>query len=202
MNNLAYMGQDGQKVAPKVEELLRKELAAGGPIAYVVEGEGSGISAQSVLKDVGSSLFGGKVTPLLTIHFDITQPRSTQLDVYMMRQGLGCIAGSLAFATVVSKRLTGQVSFGDDGKFMGDADAAGRLNARKDLLKKCDVFAMKEGGLAGSEIKIQRTLIITPHEGGAQIVAVTLPRTKSMGFSASFGSKEFLEIAAQIESTL
>lgn len=29
MNNLAYMGQDGQTVAPKVEELLNKELGEG-----------------------------------------------------------------------------------------------------------------------------------------------------------------------------
>ena len=28
MNNLAYMGQDGQTVAPKVQELLGKELAS------------------------------------------------------------------------------------------------------------------------------------------------------------------------------
>ncbi len=28
MNNLDYSGQDGQKLAPKAEELLRKELAA------------------------------------------------------------------------------------------------------------------------------------------------------------------------------
>lgn len=203
MNNLAYMGQEGEKVAPKVEELLRKELAAGGPITYTVEGEGGGnVSARSVLNDVGSSLFGGKVTPALTIHFDIPQPQSTQLDVYMMRQGLGCVAGSLAYAAVVSKRIASEVSFGDDGKFTGDADAAGKLNARKDLLKKCDAFAMKEGGLGGFKLKIPRTLKIIPNEGGARLVAVTLPRTKSMGFSASLGSKEFLEIAAQIEATL
>jgi len=203
MNNLAYMGQDGQTVAPKVEELLGKELAAGGPIPFSVESEGGGgISARSVLKDVGSSLFGGNATPLFTIHFDIKQPRPIQLDVHMIRKGAGCFAGSLAYATVLSKRIAGEASLGDDGRFTGNADATGKLNAKKDLLKKCDAFAMKKGGLAGSEIQIQRTLKIAPQESEAQLIAVTLPRSKSMGFSASMGSKEFLEIVDLLEATL
>ena len=203
MNNLAYMGQDGQTVAPKVEELLRKELAASGPIAFTVEAEGAGgVSAGSVLQDVGASLFGGKVTPVFTIHFGISQPRPIQLDVHMLRKGLGCVGGSLAYATTLNKQLASPVTFDDNGKFAGDADAAAKLNGKKDLLKKCDAFAMKQGGLSGSEVKIQRTFRIAPHEGGAQLVAVTLPRSKSMGFSASLGSKEFLEIVGLIEGTL
>ncbi len=203
MNNLAYMGQDGQTVAPKVQELLGKELASNSPIHFAVESEGAGgASARSVLTDVATSLFGGKVVPLFTIHFDIVQPRAILLDVHMLRQGLGCIAGSLAYATTINKGIGGEVSFGDDGKFAGDAAVTAKLNSTKDLLKKSDAFAMKQGGLAGSEVKIQRTLRIVPQGSGAQLVAVTLPRTKSMGFSASFGSKEFLEIVGLLEATL
>jgi len=203
MNNLAYMGQDGQTVAPKVEELLRKELAASGPIAFQVESEeGGGVSAASVLQDVGTSLFGGKVTPVFTIHFHISQPRPLQLDVHMLRKGLGCVGGSLAYATVIGKRIAGQVTFDDNGKFTGEAEVAAKLNGKKDLLKKCDAFAMKQGGLAGSEVSIQRTLGVFPHQAGAQLIAVTLPRSKSMGFSASLGSKEFLEIVTLLDGTL
>lgn len=203
MNNLAYMGQDGQKVAPKVEELLHKELAAGGPITYEVEVEGaSDLGVGSVLKDVGASLFGGNITSLFIIHFHIMQPRSAELDVHMSRKGLGCVAGPLVYSAVVSKRIASEVSFGDDGKFAGEPDWAGKLNANRDLLKKCTAFAMKEGGLDGAEIKIPRRFTIAPHERGALIIGVTLPRSKSMGFSASLGSKEFFEISAQIEATL
>lgn len=61
MNNLAYMGQDGQTVAPKVQELLGKELASNSPIHFAVESEGAGgASARSVLTDVATSLFGEK----------------------------------------------------------------------------------------------------------------------------------------------
>lgn len=202
MNNLAYNGQDEQTVAPKVEELLAKELGTGAPIAHTVESEGGGVSAATVLKDVGTYLFRGKVTPLFTIHFDLTQPRPIKLDVHMIRRGLGCVAGSLAYATVLNKRIAGEAVLGDDGKFAGDGDTAGKLNAKKDLLKKCDAFAVKKGGLTGLEMEIQRTMKIAPQEGGAQCIAVTLPRSKSMGFSASMGSKEFVEIVGLLEATL
>ena len=85
---------------------------------------------------------------------------------------------------------------------MGDAEAAGKLNARKDLLKKCDAFAVKRSGIAGFELKIDRTLKIIPREDGALVVALTMPVSKSMGFSTSLDAKEFLEMVALLESTL
>ncbi len=75
-------------------------------------------------------------------------------------------------------------------------------NANKDLRKKCEAFAMKRGGMPDFELEIQRTMKIAPLQGGAQLIAVTLPRSKSMGFSASVGWKEFLEIVALLEATL
>ena len=202
MNNLAYMGQDGQTVVPKVEELLSKELGTSGPIPSSVEVEGGGVSAGSVLRDLGASVFGGNVTPLFTIHFQLTQPRAAQLDVHMLRKGLGCVGGPLAYAAGLSKAIPGDVAMADDGRFTGDAGAADRLNANKDLRKKCEAFAVKKGGLAGSEMEIPRTLKIVSRDGAAQLIAVTLPKSKSMGFSASLGAKEFLELASAVDSAL
>jgi hypothetical protein len=203
MNNLAYGNQDRDKLGVQVEELLRKELAAGGPVPYEVEDAGTAeTSARSMLKDAGTYLLGGGTTRLLTIHFHLAQPRAADLDVHLNRQGVGCYAGSLVFSTVIGKGVAGEVSFGDDGKFTGDADAAGKLNAKKEVVKKVAAFAMKTGGLTSFEVTIPRHFKIAPHERGAQIVGVTLPRSKSMGFSASFGSKDFFEIATLIEETL
>ncbi len=203
MNNLAYGSQDKQSVASKVEELLRKELAAPAPVMYAVEDEGAGeVGARTMLKDVRTSLLGGSATPLFTIHFQITQPRVAGLDVHLNRQGVGCFTGALVYSTALAKPIGGEVSFGDDGKFSGDATAAGRLNARKDLLKKCSAFAVTKGGLTSFEMKIPRILKIAPREHGAEIVAVTLPRSKSMGFSASLGSGEFFELASEIDAAL
>jgi hypothetical protein len=203
MNNLAYANQDREKVASKVEELLRKELEAAGPVSFEVEEANPGeTGARSMLKDVGASLFGGDAVRLFTIHFHLTQPRPMDLDVHLNRQGAGCVGGALVYDIVLNKRVGSEVSLVDDGKFAGDAEGAGKLNAKKDLLKKCGAFAVKEGGLEGFKLKIPRTLRIAPHPNGAQLVAATLPRSKSMGFSASLGSKEFLEIAALIEAAL
>jgi hypothetical protein len=203
MNNLAYANQDKEKISPKVEELLRKELSAGGPITYEVQDAGTGeTGARSMLKDAGTFLFGGNTSRLVTIRFHITQPRSAELDVHMNRQGAGCYAGSLVFSSVLNKRIAGEVSFGEDGKFAGNADAAGKLNANKELVKKCNAFAMTQGGITGFEVRIPRYFKIAPYDYGAQIVGATLPRSKSMGFSASFGSKEFWEIVSLIEGAL
>jgi hypothetical protein len=204
MNNLAYGGQDPQKIGAQVEELLRKELGAGGPILFEIEDAGTAEkSASSILKDVGTHLFSGDTTRLLTLHFHITQPRAAELDVRMNRQGLGCYAGSLIFSTVIGKKVGGEVSFSDKGEFAGDATAAGKLNAQKDVRKKCEAFAVSKGGITGFEVKLpSRTFKIAPHERGAEIVGVTLPKSKSMGLSATFNSKEFFELAAQIEALL
>jgi hypothetical protein len=203
LNNLAYSNQDPQKIGPKVEELLRKELGTAGPVSYQVEDAGAGeISAASMLKDAGTFLFGGSTTHLLTIHFHLTQPRAADLDVHMNRQGAGCYPGSLVFSAVSTKSIAGEVSFGDDGKFAGDAAAAGKLNASKETLKNCNAFAMTEGGLTGFEVKNPRLFKIAPNASGAQIVGATMARSKSMGFSASFGSKEFFELVSLIETAL
>ncbi len=203
MNNLAYASRDKDNVAPKVEELLRKELAAPAPVVYEVEDEGAGeLSAGSVLNDVRTSLLGGSATPLFTIHFQILQPRAAGLDVRLNRQGVGCFAGALVYSAALAKPLGGEVSFGDDGKFSGDSAAAAKLNARKDLLKKCSAFAVTKGGLTSFELKIPRIFKITPHERGAEIVAVTLPRSKSMGLSATLCSGDFFELASAIEAAL
>jgi|SRR5579872_3934974 len=203
MNNLAYGSQDKEKVAPKVEELLRKELAATAPMAYTVEEEGNaGVTAKSLLKDMSTTLFGGAETPLFTVHFQIAQPRPIELGVHMKRKGVGCVGGPLVFSATVGKPCGSGVALGDDGKFTGDAAVAGKLNASKDILKKSNAFAMTNGGMPGSEMKIPRTLKIVAGERGTEIVAVTLPRSKSMGFSASLGSGDFFELVSGIEALL
>lgn len=202
MNNGAY-GRDGQTIAPKVLELLTKDLGGAVSASFTIENaEVEAITAKSIFKDMSTTYFGGKAKLLLTIHFAISQPRAMELDAHLIQQGAGSTLGRLAYATTVGKRVAGPVSLGDDGKFTGDAQAAGKLNTRKDLLKKCDAFAVKEGGITGFELKIDRILKIIPGENGAQVVAVTMPVSKSFGFSASLGAKEFLEVVALLESAL
>ena len=203
MNNGAYMGQDGQTIGTKLQELLGKDLGAGGPIPFTVETEGTAtVSLRSVLGDLATTFFGGRPTPLFAVHFEVSQPRAFQLEAHMHQQGMGCATGSLAYSAKLGKKVGGAVRLGDDGKFSGDAETAGKLNGKKEVVKKCEAFAVKQGGIAGFELKIPRTLQITPHEGGAKLVAVTLPKSKSMGFGATLGAKEFLEMVAAVEGAL
>jgi hypothetical protein len=64
------------------------------------------------------------------------------------------------------------------------------------------VVITPRGGLGVCRNAVQTDSKIASHERGAQLVGVTLPRSKSMGFSASFGSQDFFEVSTQIEATL
>ena len=203
MNNLAYANQKPEHVGNKIEELLRDELGVPGPFAREVVDEGAGPAGlRSMLHDAGKYILSGEATRLFSIRYHFMTPRETDVEAHLIREGLGCYCGSLIYATKLGKRVAGDVIFGDDGKFTGDAAAAGRLNANKDVLKKCDAFAVTRGGLTGFKLKIPRYLKLLPNEGGAQLVAATLPKSKAMGFSATLRSKEFFELVTQIEAEL
>jgi len=202
MNNLVYGNQKQDEIATKVEELLRKELGSGSLIPYKTEAqttEETGV--KTTLHDVWTALKSGQTTELFSIHFQLRTPRAFDLEVHMNRQGMGCYAGPLVYTAVIEATVASEVVFNENGQFVGDG-AASKLNASKDVLKKSDAFAAKGGGISGFELKIPRYLKIIPQASGAQITAVTLPRSKSMGFSATFNTKEFLELIQKLEAAL
>jgi len=202
MNNLAYGHQRQDEIATKVEELLRKELGCGSLIPYkIVAQTTEETGVKTTLHDVWTALKSGQTTELFSIHFQLSTPRAFDLEVHMNRQGAGCYAGPLVYSVVIGVAVPSEVTFDENGQFVGDG-AASKLNASKDVLKKSDAFAVKQGGISGFEVKIPRFLKITPHASGAQITAVTLPRSKSMGFSATFNTKEFLELVQKLEVRL
>ncbi len=207
MNNLAYNSQQPDKVGPQVEEKLRKEVGASAPIGYKVEDQGGTTSVGSVLSDMARGLFGGKSELLFTLVFDLTQPRRAELRAAVARQGVGCHVGGLLYSIQLAKSVKSEVtleppkSFGT-AKFMGDAEAIGKLNAKGDLLKRVAKFARTETELGGLKIKIDRLVKIVPQESGTLLAISTLGRPTSMGFDASLDAKEFFDIAAQIEALL
>lgn len=203
MNNLAYANQKPEEIANKVEQLLRKELGGDGMILYEIEEENAPpTGANTMLKDFWTAMKGGVTTRLLTLHFHLKAPRAFDLDVTLNRQGAGCYAGPLVYKATLAKPVSGEVQLGEDGKFTGDAALSGKLNAVKDVLKQCAAFAVQKGGISGFELTIPRLLKIAPEAGKTQLVAVTLPRSKSMGFSATFNSKEFFELLPKLEAVL
>ncbi len=207
MNNLAYISQQPDKVAPQVEEKLRKETGASAPILYKVEDQGGTTSVSSVLSDVARGLFGGRSELLFTLVFEMTEPRRAELRAAVARQGVGCHVGTLLYSIQLAKPVKSEVtleppkSFGM-AKFTGDAEALAKLNAKGDLLKRIAKFARTESELGGLKIKIERWVKLLPQDNGALLVISTLGRPTSMGLDASLDAKEFFDIAAQIESLL
>jgi hypothetical protein len=209
MNNLAYTSQSVETIGPKVEEKIREEIGAPGPLPYQVEGGGADTATVgSFFRDIGAALVGGHSDVLFNLHFDLPQPRPTHLQVSMNRQGVGSHAGLLIYSAQLAKPVAGEVILEDPkmfgkSKFTGDATASAKLNANGDLIKRVNNLARVESQSGGLKLKIKRFCKIIPQsDGSSMLVLSTLPRPIKMGFSASVDAVEFGEIASMIEAAL
>ncbi len=208
MNNLAYGNQQPDKVGPQVEEKLRKELGAAAPLPYQVEaGDAAATSAATVLGDVAKGLFGGRPDLLFTLVFDLSAPRPAQLRASVDRQGVGCHVGALVYSARLSKPVKGEASldapkmFGGS-KFSGDADTAGKLNGKGDLLKRLGKLVRTEAEIGGQTIHGERLVKVSPSDGGSLVILSTLPRPTSMGMDAALDAKDFFDVLGMIEAAL
>src|SRR5260370_178384 len=208
MNNLAYSTQKVEKVGPKIEELIRKEVGASSALPYEVEDGGAGkTTAGTVLAESVKTLFGGKETLLYTLYFNLTHPRPANLEVHVNKQGVGCHVGSLLYSTMLAKPVSGEASleapktFGSS-KFTGDSVASQKLNASGDLVKRANKFARTESQSGGITIKVDRFFKVVPQGSGSLLVIRTLPRPTSMGMSATVDAKDFFDIAAMLDASL
>ena len=208
MNNLAYSTQVPEKVAAKIEEVLRKDLEAGQLLSYDIEKEEvSKTTVGSVLKDISTAVFGGKEERLLSVSFNINEPRSINIIVGVNKQGIGCHVGSILFYGNINKAVKAEImleepkAFGTS-KFKGDStDDIAKLNSNKDLLKLADKFAKTKTTVSGG-LKLDRFFKIIPSEEASIVVVNTLARSTSMGFGATTDAKDFFTILTLIEQTL
>ena len=208
MNNLLYGNQQPEKVSAQVEEKLRKELGDTVPVPFQIEsGEAGKTTVGSVLGDMGRALIGGHANLLFALIFDIAAPRPAQLRVSVVRQGVGCYVGSLLYSTKLSKSVKSEVTleppktFGSS-KFIGDTEAAAKLNAKGDIAKRVGKFARTQSDMGSITVKMDRLFKIVPQDSGSLLVINTLPRMTSMGMDAAMDSKEFMGIAGLIEAAL
>jgi hypothetical protein len=207
MNNLAYTKQKSEDVAPKVEEILRKDLGVNDNLSYSIAEAGTGMGAlSSIAADAGRFIFGGAETVLFSQKFDIASPRPITVEMNINRQGIGSHVGSITFTAYIKKPVSGEVAleapktFGTS-KFVGDANVAGKLNGNKDLLKACDKLARVKSDIGGG-IKMERYCKVIPSADGAYVVIITLGRATSMGMSATTDVKDFFGIVNMIEAAL
>lgn len=208
MNNLAYNSQDAATVGPKVEEKVREEIGASGPVTYKVEmGEGTKATVGRFLSDIGHTLLGGTAETLFCLRFDLPQPRPAQLDILVDRQGMGSHVGPLLYSAKLSRPVGAEVAleapktFGKS-KFTGDETVCAKLNANGDLIKRANGFARVESQCGGLTVKIERCCKLVPDENGSMLVIRTLSRPIKMGFGATIDAKDFFEIAEMVEKAL
>lgn len=89
-----------------------------------------------------------------------------------------------------------------NSKFVGDPEASTKLNANGDLVKLANKFARTASLSGGRTLNRDRLLKIVPDGQGCALIVGSLPRTISLGFSATLDSKDFLELATLIERSL
>ncbi|MEI6123130.1 MAG: hypothetical protein WCQ95_05815 [Bacteroidota bacterium] len=208
MNNFAYQSQKPEVVAPKIEEILRKDLGCTQPLPFSVDAQDAPNDGMlgAILKDSRAYLFGGKEKLLFTVNFDLDKPQPATIHVNVNRQGIACHAGSVVFSTHISKTVKGEVSlegpkmFGTS-KFVGEPDACAKLNSNKALLVLVDKFARTKSDIGGG-MKMERFVKMEPSPEGATLVIISLPRATSMGMSATTDASQFFEIAQLLEQML
>ena len=206
MNNLAYISRNPQEVGPKVEELIRRELGAAGPLPYSVgDGSAEPFIAGSALK---TALVGGKLESLFRLNFELPPPRSGRLEVSMDEMGIGCIAGSTVYSARLSKSVAGEVNLaGPSGflgkaKFVGDEAASARLNANGAVVKLAGKVARTESTFGARKLIRDRLFKIVPDGNGCLLIIGSLPRTTAAGFSATVDAQDFFELTGLIERVL
>ena len=184
-----FNSQKAEKIAPKVEQKLRKELGAAASIRY------------------RSKAGAGDV--LFYTYCELPAGRPAQLIVTVLKHGLfGAMVGELFFSAHLSKAVNGRVWLAREGSrfprttvgFAGDAAACEKLNADRGLLLRADRFARDKEVFSTVSVEINSSFEIVPQLGGSILAVRTL--MSSGWFSGGFEAQEFLNLAAAVETTL
>lgn len=204
-----------EKIAPKIEAKLRKEFGANEPLFYETESEGHfrpnsiGQALGDVTNDLLSgTFFGGKTRTLYNFRFDVKQPRELETRVYIVKAADRVALGSLLYSAILNRKIDAPLELEDEkilfgkSKFKGDSEAARKLNANTDLIKRINRFVRTEYKTANEVIKAKRYLKIAPYENGSLLTISTLPRATWFGWMSSFDAPAFLEIANAVEAAL
>ena len=208
MNNLVYGNQQPDKLAASVEEIVRKDTGAAGPLPYrLLEVASGSATVGSVLVDIGHVLGSGQTTPLLTVELDLPAPQPATLQAQLVRQGVGAYCGSLVYVFRLAKPVAGDVGFEEHKsfgtpKFTGDAGTAAQLNGAKDLAKRLDKVLRSESEMGSIKVRVPRVFRLAPAASGSVLVIGTLPRLTSMGMSATTDAHEVIDLAAIVEASI
>lgn len=202
--SLDSFSQKLEKVAPMIEEHVRKEIGASEPLPYEIEWPGEEGEGSAYWR----SVTGGNVVYLCHFHFDLPGTPSTHLRISIKKDPFsGCSAGPLSYGTRLSKKigdiaaLRGPKPFGLSMFFKdlfesNDEALCEKLNANVELVALANKFSRTKMGVGSNGMQIERLFALYPAEAGSRLIAVTLP------YGDELQIKEFFSLAAMIETTL
>jgi len=184
-----FNSQKAEKIAPKIEAKLRKELGATAPLSH--------------------RMVGGEGGALFYMEFALPSPPPSRLLACVLKNGLlGAMVGELFYSAQLSKTIRSRAWLAREAQasgaaigFAGDAEACEKLTADRRLVGRAAAFTRDREIISTTVIEIKSGFEIAPQPGAGSLLAV---RTLMKGgwFSGSFDAREFLDIAAAIETTL
>jgi hypothetical protein len=210
MTFLLFNTHQPEKIAPKVEELLRKEIGAPVPLAYQILDAGTaGVTRGSLLSDAGSGMLGSKGTELFFLQFALPQPRPFELRVTINRSGIGGYVGQLSYVVRLMKPVDGEISLDSprwfglvSSKFLGNAEAVARLNKNGRVVKQANDLAVNSGKAGTIDFSIDYCLKILPHAAGTLLILNTVPVQTKMGLGMTLNLKKVFDFATLLDTAI
>ena len=197
---MQFNTKNPEKIGALIEQQVREELGATGPLLYEIEGPGAAGEGSVYWR----SITGGDALIILCyLHFDLPGPRPAQLRIAMNKSLVGCYVGRLQYRTLIEKAVDSKVYldaprfwFWQNSKFLGDESACEKLNAHDEFVARANKFARGKLNLGSSTLRIDRKFGLLPGESGTEFVAAVLADDYKMGI------REFFELASMFEEIL
>ncbi|SRR5581483_11237255 len=214
MSFLVFNTQKPEKIAPAIEEVLRKEIGAPMPLTYQLVNAGvvaAGVTAGSALTDIGASLLDTKGTALFSLQFALPQPRPFQLQVTVNRSGIGAYVGQLSYAVRLIKPVSSEIAleppqrflFWDTpSKFLGNAEPVDRLNKDGKAIKRANELRLGRGVAGTINFTIDMCLKIVPQPTGSLLLLNTVPVKTKIGLGMILNVKKIFDFATMLDTLI
>jgi hypothetical protein len=206
-----YKSLDPDVVAPKLEEMVRADLAWPEPLVYRIVDTGAPVltGARSVLADMSLNAFGGRTTSIFAVEFELPGPRKAWLTAFVNRHTrTWSYLGTMRYALEIGRPVKNEVVFEKANalgrpKFVGGEEAA-KLNAVPDLARRVNKVLVEKIVISGL-VTATPVFRLAPTPEGTAMFLATLPDRKTswtMRTNSTSNAGEILRIAADIEAAL
>jgi hypothetical protein len=207
-NALVYRTHDPAEFAPKVEEIVRKDVGSPVALRYRVESaEASRAGARGMLADIGRLAIGGRSVPLARLEFDLPWHREATLSALATRVGVNAIVANLWFEVVLGRPVDAPVEFtgariGSGGSFTGGASAA-RLATVPELSKRVGKLLRQLAMFGAVRFETTPAFSVDPDGDESRLRITTLAHTGGIMIAhASTEAGEVLAVAKAMEAAL